>query len=129
MFDDEENCITCKVVLLGEAGTNKIGIISRFINYTFDDKMNSTSGASYSARIMTFDEYDGKSVRFEIWDAAGQEEFRSLTRIFIKDKNAVILVYDITKRETFEQIKNYWYPLVKEVSPENTSKKYLLNLY
>ena len=129
MFDDEENSLPCKVILLGEAGTDKTGIITRFINYTFDENIFSTTGASYSARIMTFDEYGGKSVRFEIWDTAGQEKYRSLTRIFLKDIKVAILVYDITNRKSFEEIKNYWYPQVKEYAPKNTSKKYLLNLY
>ena len=132
MFEDddyEENHLTCKVVLLGEAEINKTSIISRFINNTFDENKFSTTGASYAIRIMTFDEYGGKSVKFEIWDTACQEKYRSLTHIFCKDIDVAILVYDITNRKTFEEIKNYWYPLVKENAPKNTSKKYLLNLY
>ena len=125
--DDEENPLSCKVALLGEPDTNKTDIIACFLNNAYDEKMNLTLGASFATRTLKYNEYG--SVRFEIWDTTGPEKYRSLTYIFCKDIDVAILVYDITKRETFEQIKNYWYPLVKEYAPKNTSKKYLLNLY
>ena len=129
MFDDEENSLPCKVILLGEAGTDKTGIINCFINKTFDENQNLTNRASFSTKTLKFYSNGDKNIIFEIRDTAGQEIYRSLTKIFLSNINVAILVYDITKRETFEQIKNYWYPLVKNVTPENTSKKYLLNLY
>ena len=121
-MDDYE---TCKVILLGEAGTNKTGIIARFINNTFEDNILSTTGASYASKILVFDEYYGKPVKFEIFDTAGQEKYRSLTKIFYRNAGAAILVYDITKRDTFEEIKKYWYNQVKEFAPKDISKKYL----
>jgi small GTP-binding protein len=113
---------TCKVVLLGESGVGKTCIIARFINNTFEDNMISTTGASYAGKTMTFDEFQGKTIKFEIWDTAGQEKYRSLTKIFYKDAGIAILVYDITRRETFEEIKKYWYYQVKESAPKNISK-------
>ena len=53
-------------------------------------------------------------VRFDIWDTAGQEKYRSLAKIFYKDTQILIFVYDITKRDTFDAIKNFWYPQVQE---------------
>jgi len=49
---------------------------------------------------MPFDEYDGKSIRFEIWATAGQEKYCSLTKIFYKDARAAILIYDIIRKES-----------------------------
>ena len=122
MSDDDEAAQTCKVVLLGESGVGKTCIIARFINNTFEENLISTTGASYAGKTMTFDEYDGKSIRFEIWDTAGQEKYRSLTKIFYKDAGAAILVYDITRKESYEEIQKYWFNQIKDHAPKNISK-------
>lgn len=57
-----------------------------------------------------------------IWDTAGQEKYRAMAKIFYKDANAVIFVFDITRRNSFEEIKNYWYQQIKDNSPKNLSK-------
>ena len=122
MSDEDEEAQTCKVVLLGESGVGKTCIIARFINNTFEENLISTTGASYAGKTMTFDEYGGKSIKFEIWDTAGQEKYRSLTKIFYKDAGAAILVYDITRKESYEEIKKYWINQIKDFAPKNISK-------
>ena len=122
MSDDDDTAQTCKVVLLGESGVGKTCIIARFINNTFEENLISTTGASYAGKTMTFDEYGGKSIRFEIWDTAGQEKYRSLTKIFYKDAGAAILVYDITRKESYEEIQKYWFNQIKDHAPKNISK-------
>ena len=122
MGDEDDEAQTCKVVLLGESGVGKTCIIARFINNTFEENLISTTGASYAGKTMTFDEYNGKSIRFEIWDTAGQEKYRSLTKIFYKDAGAAILVYDITRKESFEEIQKYWFNQIKDHAPKNISK-------
>ena len=122
MGDEDEGAQTCKVVLLGESGVGKTCIIARFINNTFEENLISTTGASYAGKTMTFDEYGGKSIKFEIWDTAGQEKYRSLTKIFYKDAGAAILVYDITRKESYEEIKKYWINQIKDFAPKNISK-------
>ena len=122
MGDEDDEAQTCKVVLLGESGVGKTCIIARFINNTFEENLISTTGASYAGKTMTFDEYDGKSIRFEIWDTAGQEKYRSLTKIFYKDATAAILVYDITRKESYEEMQKYWYNQIKDHAPKNISK-------
>ena len=87
----EEGAQCCKVVLLGESGVGKTCIISRYINDTFDENGMSTTGASYVGKNMTFDEYGGRSIKFDIWDTAGQEKYRALTKIFYKDASIAIL--------------------------------------
>ena len=121
MGDEDEAAQTCKVVLLGESGVGKTCIIARFINNTFEENLISTTGASYAGKTMTFDEFGGKSIKFEIWDTAGQEKYRSLTKIFYKDAGAAILVYDITRKESFEEIQKYWINQIKEFAPKNIS--------
>ena len=122
MGDEDDEAQTCKVVLLGESGVGKTCIIARFINNTFEENLISTTGASYAGKTMTFDEYEGKSIRFEIWDTAGQEKYRSLTKIFYKDAGAAILVYDITRKESYEEIQKYWFNQIKDHAPKNISK-------
>ena len=122
MGDEDEGAQTCKVVLLGESGVGKTCIIARFINNTFEENLISTTGASYAGKTMIFDEFGGKSIKFEIWDTAGQEKYRSLTKIFYKDAGAAILVYDITRKESFEEIQKYWINQIKEFAPKNISK-------
>ena len=120
--DDDEGAQTCKVVLLGESGVGKTCIIARFINNTFEENLISTTGASYAGKTMTFDEFGGRSIKFEIWDTAGQEKYRSLTKIFYKDAGAAILVYDITRQDSFDEIKKYWLQQIKEFAPKDISK-------
>ena len=122
MSDDDDTAQTCKVVLLGESGVGKTCIIARFINNTFEENLISTTGASYAGKTMTFDDYGGKSIKFEIWDTAGQEKYRSLTKIFYKDAGAAILVYDITRKDSYEEIKKYWINQIKDFAPKNISK-------
>lgn len=109
----DNNVLSCKIVLLGESGVGKTCIISRYINQVFEGNTISTNGASYAAKTLHFDDYD-KSLKVEIWDTAGQEQYRSLTKIFYKDATAAILVYDITRKKSFDEIKNYWFEQVKE---------------
>ena len=104
-----ENELTVKAVLLGESGVGKTSIISRFIDNSFEKNKKSTTGADYTGKTMYFDDYGGKKIKFEIWDTAGQERFRSLAKIFYKDAKVICLVYDITSKKSFEELKNFWY--------------------
>ena len=114
----EENIINCKVVLLGETSVGKTSIISRYINNYFETNSLTTTGASYAYKTIYLKQYD-KSIKFEIWDTAGQERYRALTKIFYKNASVAILCYDITKKVTFEEIKNYWFNQVKDNSPND----------
>ena len=103
----------CKVVLLGDSGVGKTCIISRYISGSFDKNITSTNGASYCSKMVKFEEL-GKNLLLDIWDTAGQEKYRSLTKFFYKDATIVILVYDITREDSFDNLKNYWYNQLQE---------------
>ena len=118
MSEEEEKSV--KVVLLGEAGVGKTCIISRFVNNMYEDKTMSNISAAYATKTMKFDAFGGKEIKYELWDTAGQEKFRAVTRFLYKDAQVVILVYDITVKESFNEIKDYWYNQVKENCPANT---------
>ena len=111
----------CKVILVGESGVGKTCLIVRFINNVFFEGSPSTTGANYASKVLEFKEYKN-SLQYDIWDTAGEERYRGLAKIFYKDAAIAILVYDITKRKTFEEIKNYWYKQIKDNSSSNISK-------
>jgi small GTP-binding protein len=95
------------VALLGEYGVGKNKIISQI-----KPKYAPKSGCQLVYKIFEYPDI-GKSIKFDIWDTAGKEEYRALSKIFYKNAKVVILVYDITKKKSFEEIKNYWYQSVK----------------
>ena len=95
-----------KVTLLGNAGVGKTCIIGRFLSNDFKESTNSTRGADYSQKSITI---NNQTINLDIWDTAGQENYRSLGRHFYKDSLIVLLVYDITNRESFDDLKTLWY--------------------
>ena len=101
-----------KVVLIGQSGVGKTCIIAQFINKNFDPDGVLSSSCQFLRKVMTF--ADDKTLTFDIWDTAGQERYRSMAKVFYKDAKAVILVYDITNPESFDDMKNYWYKQVEE---------------
>jgi small GTP-binding protein len=109
-MDDASDSI--KVVLVGETGVGKTSIIMQFVDESFQKDQQSTTGGTFSIKTGKCD--NGKTIKFEIWDTAGQEKYRSLTKLFYKDVNAAVMVYDITRKQTFEELKNYWTEQIKE---------------
>ena len=116
-----------KVVLIGESGVGKTCIIAQFINKTFDPNVVSSLTSQYIRKNIELPE--GKNVLMDIWDTAGQEKHRALAKIFYKNSKAVLLVYDITNKKSFEEIKNYWYGQVKESSGKDTILALVGNKY
>ena len=108
----------CKVVLLGDSGVGKTCIISRYISGTFEANSASTNGASYASKIVKYDKL-GKTLSLDIWDTAGQEKYKALTKFFYKDAAVAILVYDITRKESFDNLRDYWYAQLQENGGKN----------
>jgi small GTP-binding protein len=112
------NSLTCKVALVGSAGVGKTCIIERFTKDKYDEESESTLTSSYSEKKVNFKDYN-KTISFDIWDTAGQEEYRALAKNFYKNASIGILVYDITRKITFEDIKTFWSKELKENGEEN----------
>jgi len=109
--DEEEDDDEIKVILVGETATGKTSLINTSIGLEFKDKLESTQSSSIMQKKMNI---NGKTYTINLWDTIGQEQFRSLTKIFMKGARIVIFVYDITRRDTFEQL-NFWIDETKEV--------------
>ena len=117
MSDEEEDYIPCKVVLLGEAGVGKTSLLTRFVSGTFSQLVMSSTGSSFVTKNIEIDE--NNKIKFQIWDTAGQEKYRSLAKIFYQSAAVAILVYDITTQSSFNGLKEYWAKEIREISPED----------
>ncbi len=106
MEEKEKISRSIKVCLLGNPGVGKSCIILRYVDSTFKDNPISTQGAICFPKILN---RKGKNINLDIWDTAGQEKYRALGQFFYRDSYIIILVYDITVRDSFEDLKNKWY--------------------
>ena len=99
----------CKVILVGEAGVGKTCLIKQYVYKTFDsEEIPTIAGVELYKEL----NLNNEKIRLTIWDTCGQERFRSINKIFMNKSNIVILVYDITKSESFKELQNYWYKTV-----------------
>ena len=114
MSEKNKELVNCKIILVGDSGVGKTTIIGRYLN-KFDKQEQSTIGASFANKT---EDIDGNIILFEIWDTAGQERFRSVNSIFYQKSYICIMVFDITKQESFDHLDNFWYEAVKQYAHE-----------
>jgi small GTP-binding protein len=107
MSDDK----AIKIILLGEAGVGKTNLIRVAIGKEFDPNAQSTLTSSYCESQI---EVNNKKYRYFLWDTAGQETYRSLNKLFIKDSKIVLIVFAINDKESYNQV-DYWLKSVKEL--------------
>lgn len=105
-----------KIVFLGEQGVGKTSLITRFMYDTFDDHYQATIGIDFLSKTMYLDD---KTIRLQLWDTAGQERFRSLIPSYIRDSRVAIVVYDITKKKSFEFIDKWIEDVKNERGEDN----------
>ena len=108
-----------KVSLIGDSGTGKTSIITRFIDNIFKEDTSTTIGVDF--KIVSFDLGNEIYAKMQIWDTCGSERFKSLTANFLKTCTAFILVFDLSRLNTFKNIDN-WIKVIKE----NTNPKFLI---
>ena len=103
-----------KLILLGDIGVGKSSIIQRYNEDIFHEDKESTYNSYFIEKEIKINE---QKIILELWDTAGQEQYRSVTKIFVKNSKIIILVYDITSKKSFDSL-NYWYDyIVKEIGP------------
>ena len=93
-----------KVVIIGDASVGKTSLILRYVNNTFSDNVKPTIGCDHYDKDVSI---GGQAVKLSIWDTAGQERFRGLSSSYYKKARCVIVVFDITKKSTFDKI-DFW---------------------
>ena len=94
-----------KVVLLGNSAVGKSCLMVRYSESTFKENYVNTIGVDFRFKNVVI---DGLRVKIQIWDTAGQEKFRTLTSTYYKGSDAVVLVFDITKEQSFRELEQYW---------------------
>ena len=114
---------SCKIVLVGDAGSGKTCIIHRYVNNKFEKSQMTTACPSVCTKTISYPEYN-KTINFDIWDTAGQEIYRSISKLFYKGASIGFLVYDVTNKNSFKSIKDYWYNQLKE----NTESDIIFNI-
>uniref|UniRef100_A0AC34G4W6 Uncharacterized protein n=1 Tax=Panagrolaimus sp. ES5 TaxID=591445 RepID=A0AC34G4W6_9BILA len=105
-----------KVVMIGDSGVGKSNLLSRFTSNEFDLGSKTTIGVEFASKTISF---DGKKIKAQIWDTAGQERYRAVTAAYYRGAVGAIVVYDITKHGTFENIETWLNELQKYTSDQN----------
>lgn len=93
-----------KLLMIGDSGVGKSSLLLSFISDTFDD-LSPTIGVDFKVKYANI---GGKKLKLAIWDTAGQERFRTLTSSYYRGAQGIIMVYDVTRRETFTNLSGIW---------------------
>ena len=103
-----------KVLLLGDSTVGKTCILLKYTDKIFQETHMMTIGLDYRLKTMTLQ--SGKEVKLQIWDTAGQDRFRSITKNYYKGLHGIILIYDVTSLKTFENVKSWVSQIHEEIS-------------
>ncbi len=103
-----------KIVLVGDSGVGKSNLFSRFHKNEFSLESGTTLGVEFATKTMII---ENATLKAQIWDTCGQEQFRALTKTYYKKAVGALVVYDITKKQTFDGIDK-WYQDIKENAEE-----------
>ena len=103
-----------KYIIIGDSAVGKSNILLRYIHDKFNEEFQSTIGVEFGAKNLKIED---KIYRIQIWDTAGQETFRSITRAYYKNSVCACVVYDITNKNTFQNVKS-WIEDCKKQSPK-----------
>ncbi|CAG9319832.1 unnamed protein product [Blepharisma stoltei] len=106
-----------KLLIIGDSGVGKSCFMLQFIEGDFKEDHTVTIGVEYGAKTV---QVAGKNIKLQLWDTAGQESFRAITRSFYRNANGVLLMYDITHKETFEDLEDWLKEIRQNSDPEVT---------
>ena len=106
---------TCVVVLIGDSGVGKSNLLSRFTRNEFNLESKSTIGVEFATRSI---QVDNKTIKAQIWDTAGQERYRAITSAYYRGAVGALLVYDIAKHVTYENV-NRWLKELRDHADSN----------
>ena len=110
-----EEEIVYKVLLLGDSSVGKTCFLLRYCDKSFQDVHLSTIGLDYRLKTITLK--NNKNIKLQIWDTAGQDRFRAITKNYYKSANGVLLIYDISNLQTYENVKNWISQIREEANP------------
>jgi Ras-related protein Rab-1A len=112
-----------KLLIIGDSGVGKSCLLLRYTEDTFTESYISTIGVDFKINHI---EVDGKNIKLQIWDTAGQERFRTITNSYYRGAHGIIIVYDVTDPESFQNIKQ-WLNEIKHYAMDNVCKILVAN--
>ena len=93
-----------KLLIIGDSAVGKTSMLLKYVDNFFPETHMATIGVEYKSKTINTDKY---KINLNIWDTAGQERFKSITRSFFNNTNGIVFVYDLTKKESFDGVKNW----------------------
>jgi len=108
MVTNSEYDYLFKLLLIGDSGVGKSCLLLRFADDTYTESYISTIGVDFKIRTV---ELDGKTIKLQIWDTAGQERFRTITSSYYRGAHGIIIVYDITDVESFNNVRQWLFEI------------------
>ena len=115
MSSEQQPDALFKLLIIGDSGVGKSCFLLQFTEGDFKEDHNVTIGVEYGAKSV---KVDNKLVKLQIWDTAGQESFRAITRSFYRNAHAVILMYDLTREESFESLDDWLREIKQNSDPD-----------
>lgn len=88
--------------MVGDVSVGKSSITVQYTLSKFDNKMESTLGAAYMEKI--HESQEGKTIKLKIWDTAGQEKYKAIAKLYYKDCQVALIIFDVTRRQTFKNL-------------------------
>lgn len=115
-MDEDENKVKIKIVLIGEADVGKTSLMSQFISNTFEDRVQPTIGCDIQCKTMVV---ENRKVDVQLWDTAGTERFQTMLPLYYRGCHGAILVYDVTRKNTFNKLRNWLAELDSNLTNDN----------
>lgn len=114
-YKDDEYDYLFKIVLIGDSGVGKSNLLSRFTRNEFSLESKSTIGVEFATKSI---QVDGKVIKAQVWDTAGQERYRAITSAYYRGAVGALLVYDIAKHVTYENVER-WLKELRDHADQN----------
>ena len=109
--ENDDNYRLYKILLLGDSGVGKSCLLLRYCENSFQESYLTTIGLDFRLKTVNLD--DKRKIKVQIWDTAGEDRFRAITKSYYRGANGILLIYDVTEQESFEHVRD-WVEKIKE---------------